>query len=120
MTLARRLTTRTTTLTTLTMVLLATTAGTVVSHTNGTIGGTHSWGGHMWGDSWMTGPGWMGLWGLLWIGLLIVVPLVLVYIFAGRHDTERETDSATAVLRERYARGEINDEEFERLRAKLS
>lgn len=74
MTLARRLKTKTATLTTLAMVLLATTAGTVVAHTDGTIGGTHSWGGRMWGDGWMTGPDWMGLWGLLWIGLLIAVP----------------------------------------------
>jgi putative membrane protein len=78
MTFARRLKKRTATLTTLAMVLLVTTAGTVVAYTDGTISGTHSWGGHMWGNGWMTGPGWMGLWGLLWIGFLIAVPPVLV------------------------------------------
>ncbi|MCO8255790.1 SHOCT domain-containing protein [Haladaptatus sp. AB618] len=119
MTLARRLETRTATLATLATTLLATTTGTVVAHTNGAIGGAHSWGGHMWGDGWMAGPEWMGLWGLLWMGVFIAIPLALVYL-ATRRETERKTDSAAAVLRERYARGEIDDDEFERLRAKLS
>ncbi|WP_435158471.1 SHOCT domain-containing protein [Haladaptatus sp. DFWS20] len=116
MTLARRLETRIATSVAIVATLLATTTGTVVAHTDG----AHAGGGHMWSDGWMTGPGWMGLWGLLWMVLLVAVPLALVYLFARRRDTERGTNPAVAALRERYTRGEIDDEEFDRLRAKLS
>lgn len=85
------------------------------------VGGGHMWGGgHVWGDGWMTGFGWMGLWGVPWMLLLVGLPIALVYFLTSRREPQQGTDAAVATLRERYARGEINDEEFETLRAKLS
>ncbi|WP_440009250.1 SHOCT domain-containing protein [Halomicrococcus sp. SG-WS-1] len=52
--------------------------------------------------------------------LLIAIPLALIYLMVNRQEPRQRTDSAVATLRERYARGEIDDEEFETLRAKLS
>lgn len=116
MTPARRLEMRTATLAAIVTTLVVTASDTVVAHTDG----AHAWGGHMWNGGWMTGSGWMGLWGLLWMVLFVAVPLALVYLFARHRETEHETDPARAALRERYARGEIDGEEFDRLRAKLS
>ena len=68
------------------------------------------WGMHpMW---WMGGP-----WGivmmfmmfLFWI--LVIVGIVLAVRWLVREDKERRSDSALEILRQRYARGEINKEE---------
>lgn len=87
-------------------------------------------GGHMgsWmGGGWM-GGGWMGgwsvLWMLVWLGLVVGVPLGLGYLLLTRRSADGETsttgDTAMATLRERYARGEIDDSEYETMRSKLS
>lgn len=76
----------------------------------------------MWGDHMM---GWGGGWGwywwpmhLLWWALVIAGVVVLVrWLSGGRRDRRGGQDSAVAILRERYARGEINQKEFdERMR----
>ncbi|WP_233125128.1 SHOCT domain-containing protein [Halorubrum sp. SD683] len=69
--------------------------------------------------------GWSGwgmmLFGLLWMALLVALPLGLVYWVGSRsHAGDSTEDSALAVLQERYARGEIDDEEFDRRRARLT
>lgn len=57
--------------------------GTAAAHGGG------SYGGGMMGG-WGLFGGFMGLWGLLWMGLLIAVPLYLVYVLlegrSGRND----------------------------------
>lgn len=73
----------------------------------------HGGGGMMGGGSGVFG-GTMGLWGLLWLGLL--VGLVMWLARDGRADTD---DRALSALRERYARGDLSEEEFERRRDKL-
>ncbi|WP_255246167.1 SHOCT domain-containing protein [Halolamina sp. CBA1230] len=85
------------------------------------------WGWHegMWNDGHMAGWGvrsWgMMLFGLLWMALLVALPVYLVYWLATRSQSDGSTeDSALAVLEERYARGEIDDDEFERRRARLT
>ncbi|QHS16836.1 SHOCT domain-containing protein [haloarchaeon 3A1-DGR] len=76
-------------------------------------------GGHMVGWS---GWGWgMMLLGLLWMTLLVAVPLGLIYWLGSRSRSNGPAaDSALAVLQARYARGEIDDEEFDRRRARLT
>jgi len=64
---------------------------------------------------------WFGGWWLMWLVPLLLV-VGLVFLLVDRFSTPRrqdEEDRALAILRERYARGEIDDEEYERLRAKL-
>ncbi|WP_436934610.1 SHOCT domain-containing protein [Halovenus marina] len=72
--------------------------------------------------------GWMGvsdgtfgyLWMTLWMVFLIGVPLGLGYLLLTRRDTDSETtDDALAVLRRRYAEGELDEEEFDARREKL-
>ncbi|WP_227133983.1 SHOCT domain-containing protein [Halorubellus salinus] len=72
--------------------------------------------------------GWMGshdgtfgyLWMTLWMVVLIAVPLGLGYVFLARRDAGGEaSDDALAVLRRRYARGDIDEEEFDARRRKL-
>ena len=79
-----------------------------------------------WGWS-MHPMGWMGgFWG---IGMMFMMLLFWVLIIAGlvlgvrwllRQDRERRSDSALEILRRRYARGEINKEEFEAKKKDLS
>lgn len=78
------------------------------------------------GSGWGMGPGLFGGWGmLLWPLLLLGLIAVLVYALsdrdAGAEDgqTGREGDRALAALRERYARGELSEEEFEQRRRTL-
>lgn len=76
----------------------------------------------------MTGGGGLGGVGLLWMVVLLAVPVVFVYLLAkglsgdGRtsdSSPSRTSDEALSMLRERYARGDLSDEEFERRRNRL-
>lgn len=64
---------------------------------------------------------WMGgyMW-LFWV-LLIVVVLVLIKAFSARPgaDSGARPESPLEVLKTRYARGEIDEEEFHRRRSEL-
>jgi putative membrane protein len=70
------------------------------------------------GGGWGLFGGGMGPRGLLWMGLLIAVPLYLVYALLNR-GTDGDDERPLSVLRERYARGELADDEFERRREQL-
>ena len=76
---------------------------------------------------WGWNDGWGFPWGLHWIFPLLVVALiawaviVLTRSVAGRREPEGDgTQRALAIVKERYARGEISREEFETLRKDLS
>lgn len=69
----------------------------------------------MMGGGWDLFGGIMALWGLLWMGLLIALPLYIVYALLDRGSGGNEEQSLS-VLRERYARGELSDDAFERRR----
>ena len=83
------------------------------------------------GDWGCLGPGMMGWggWGFGWIfmiifwGLIIVGLVFLVKWLAGlsgsRVPHEKERDSALEILRQRYAKGEINKEEFDQKKRDL-
>jgi putative membrane protein len=93
--------------------LLVAATGTAAAHGGGGYGS-----GMMGGGGWGLFGGGMGLWGLLWMGLLIAVPLYLAYSLLGS-DSGGSDSRPLSVLRERYARGELSDEEFERRRKQL-
>ena len=72
------------------------------------------------------GPGMMwGWWGMGWIfmiifwGLLIVGLIFLIRYLMGATKAGRGEESAIAILKKRYARGEINKEEFEQKKRDL-
>lgn len=86
------------------------------------------WGAHYW---WGPGPwpfgGW-GLWGWihpiagigLWVLVLMAVMLALRWLLRGAKGRDRGTSAALEIAKERYARGEISREEFERMRVDLT
>lgn len=92
--------------------LLLAATGPVAAHGGG------GYGGGMMGGGWGLFGGGMGLWGLLWMGLLIAVPLYLGYSLLDGDDGGNDS-RPLSVLRERYARGELSDEEFERRRERI-
>ena len=96
----------------LAVALLVAATGTAAANGGG------SYGGGMTGGGWGLFGGAMGLWGLLWMGLLIAVALYIVYVLLNRGSGGNEEQSLS-VLRERYARGELSDEEFDRRRKQL-
>lgn len=71
----------------------------------------------MWGhmDGWGPGWGWFAMGHLLWWVLLLVAIAVLVRwtLGHGPHRSPGGSDRALDLLRERYARGEIDQQEFE-------
>lgn len=75
------------------------------------------WGGHpmMWG-AW--GFGMMVMMFFFWV--LIVVAVVLGIRWLIKQGKEPRSDSALEILRQRYARGDINKDEFESRRKDLS
>ena len=95
--------------------------------THATVPDAMMWDWHsgMWNDGHMAGWGLWGwgmmLFGLLWMALIIGLPIYLIYWLTTRSQTETQPeDSALAVLREQYARGEIDDEQYERRRDRLT
>ncbi|MDL5363209.1 SHOCT domain-containing protein [Halalkalicoccus sp. NIPERK01] len=95
-------------LTLLAVPLLVATTGTAAA-----MGG--GYGGGMMGGGWGLFGGAMGLWGLLWMGLLLAFPLYLIFTLA-RRNGGGTNERPLSVLRDRYARGELSDDEFERRR----
>lgn len=77
----------------------------------------------------MMGPGWGILSMIFWIlivGVIIYGILTLILKPFEKHNrgtgspSSKTEDSALLILRERYARGEINEEEYERKRDLLN
>ncbi|AFK19605.1 SHOCT domain-containing protein [Haloferax mediterranei ATCC 33500] len=92
---------------------------------SGAFGATPmGWGGGWMHDTWMHGgtgggvPWWM--WGMGLLGQLLVLAVLIgggVLLF--RAVSNDGHDDALSELRSAYARGDIDDEEFERRRARL-
>ena len=87
-----------------------------------------------WGGSrdWHMGPGMMGGWGMGWFGMIfmllfwVLVIVGLIFLIKWLVQTTRKGTGtsnggsrALDILEERYARGEINKEEFEGIKRDL-
>ena len=77
--------------------------------------------------SWGMHPmGWMGMWGigmmfvmlLFWV--LVIIAIVLGVRWLTRQGTSSRNDTALEILRQRYARGEIDKDEFDARRKALT
>jgi len=76
--------------------------------------------GHMggWGGGWaLFGVVHMLLW---WVLIVLGIAVLARWLLGGGPRRHRDPDTALAILRERYARGEINREEFEQLKRDLA
>jgi putative membrane protein len=83
--------------------------------------------GPMFGPKGRMGPGMMGPWGMGWFGIIFIILIVIVVIVAvifllprlkqsfeiGRLEAPSGKSKALEILKERYARGEIDKAEFE-------
>lgn len=74
-------------------------------------------------DGWAWGGGMIGM-GLIWIAVIVVLVLLVRSLWPERRDGGGDggdgKKSALDILEERYARGEIDRQEFERKRRDLS
>lgn len=75
--------------------------------------GGNSWNGGGWG--W----GFGFLWPLLWLLVLIASIGIIVHLLTRHNDDSTNGDQALEVLRRRYARGEIEEDEFEERASRL-
>lgn len=68
----------------------------------------------------MAGWGWAGmlLMGLFWIAVLAAVVWLIARLLRGRTGHPHR-NTAEDILRERYARGEIDEQRYERMRSEL-
>lgn len=66
---------------------------------------------------WMWGAGIAGV--LFWLAVFALLVVVVWRLVRGGGGTDGGEDSAVRILRERYASGEIDQEEFERRRRDL-
>jgi putative membrane protein len=76
---------------------------------------------------WGRHPMWW-MWGAWGIGMMLVMMVFWVLVIAGvvlgvrwllRQGREQRSDSALEILRQRYARGEITKDDFERMKKDL-
>jgi putative membrane protein len=81
---------------------------------------------HEWG--WSMHPMW-GLWGIWGVAMMLMMFVFWGVVIAGimmgmrwlaRQGRKSKADPALEILRQRYARGEINKEEFEAMKRNLS
>jgi putative membrane protein len=77
----------------------------------------------MWGYGNFPEAGWgwhfipMALW---WIILVLVILMMVRWVFGIPRRRHHGEDSAIRILRERYAKGEVNKEQFDRMKADLN
>jgi putative membrane protein len=72
-----------------------------------------------WDYGWGIGLGFGGLFmAIFWI-LVILGVMYLVKSITGSKKVEEEEDTALDILKKRYAKGEINKEEFEKIKNDL-
>lgn len=66
------------------------------------------------------GPGWdMAAGGWLWMGTWILAIIVMVWLITRSPGPSRPTDDSSAILRARFARGEITQAEYEQAKRVL-
>lgn len=62
-----------------------------------------------------------GLFMMLFWAVVVIGGGFLIYrMLSNRNGTQEENDSALRILRERYAKGEISEEEYEKKRSDLT
>ena len=90
----------------------------------GLISGWQGYGYGMMGPGMMGGFGWMGIMPVLWIVFLGLIIWAIVASVRGSSESggqdSTKTDSALDVLKRRYARGEIDKEEYEEKKRDLA
>lgn len=70
----------------------------------------------MWGDHWMFG----GFMWLFWIAVLVGLFFLIKWaVQQGRSGDQKRDESPLEILKKRYARGEIDKEEFEQKKKDL-
>ena len=70
----------------------------------------------MWGDHWMFG----GFMWIFWIAVIVVLVFFIKWLVQQSRPSEtRQEESAMEILRKRYAKGEIDKEEFEKKKKDL-
>ncbi|MFH0852725.1 MAG: SHOCT domain-containing protein [bacterium] len=72
----------------------------------------YSSGSHM-GWFWPMAGGGMFIGLIIWVLIIVAVIYLVKWLARGGHDLYEKKDSAVQILKERYAKGEINKEELE-------
>ena len=81
---------------------------------------SYEWGWGMHPMGWMGGMFGIGMmFMMLFFWILVIAALVLGVRWLRSEGKEQRNDSALGILRQRYARGEINKEEFEAIRGDI-
>ena len=68
----------------------------------------------------MNGMGFMGF-GWLWTIIIIIIIFVVIYYFTAglKQNTTHTTANALDILKQRYAKGEITEEEFRKMKKEI-
>jgi putative membrane protein len=69
----------------------------------------------MWGNHWMFG----GFMWLFWIAVLVALFFFIKWLIQQKPGSQKPEENALEVLKKRYAKGEIDKEEFEQKKRDL-
>ena len=71
----------------------------------------------MWHTDGMFSSGWHGVGMLIWLFIIVMVLVVIVKIFSTK---KKVSSAALDILDERYAKGELTDEEYQERKIELT
>ncbi|MCD6192100.1 MAG: SHOCT domain-containing protein [Candidatus Aminicenantes bacterium] len=69
----------------------------------------------MWSGHWM----WGGFMWLFWLAVLVAVILLIRWLIQSKPGEQSQSENTLEILKKRYARGEIDKEEFEQKKRDL-
>jgi len=69
----------------------------------------------MWSGHWM----WGGFMWLFWLAVLVAVILLIKWLIQSKPGEQSQPENSLEILKKRYARGEIDKEEFEQKKRDL-
>lgn len=82
----------------------------------GNVMGSGMMGSSMWGGSWLL---WNIIWIILWIGVIAALILLVIWLCKKITEKEIKKESALEILKKRFAKGDITQNQYESMKKEM-